>query len=92
MDASVVKQLTDVLQLHGLLGVFDHWPLYALVVTGILGAVLTQAAFNVGPLSASQPALLIVDPLASIILGVLISASAWTAPFRPWSGRRSRCW
>jgi drug/metabolite transporter (DMT)-like permease len=43
-----------------------------LVVTGILGAVLTQAAFNVGPLSAAQPALLIVDPLASIILGVLI--------------------
>jgi hypothetical protein len=34
--------------------------------------VLTQAAFNAGPLSASQPALLIVDPLASIILGVLI--------------------
>ena len=51
---------------------FAHWPLYALVVTGILGAVLTQAAFNAGPLSASQPALLIVDPLASIILGVLI--------------------
>ena len=72
LDASFVKQLTDVLQLHGVLGVFDHAPLYALVVTGILGAVLTQAAFNVGPLSASQPALLIVDPLASIILGVLI--------------------
>jgi hypothetical protein len=72
VDASFVKQLTDTLQLHGFLGVFDHWPLYALVVTGILGAVLTQAAFNVGPLSASQPALLIVDPLASIMLGVLI--------------------
>jgi drug/metabolite transporter (DMT)-like permease len=72
VDASFVKQLTDTLQLHGLLGVFDHWPLYALVVTGILGAVLTQAAFNAGPLSASQPALLIVDPLASIVLGVLI--------------------
>jgi hypothetical protein len=72
VDASFVKQLTDVLQLYGVLGVFVHWPLYALVVTGILGAVLTQAAFNVGPLSASQPALLIVDPLASIVLGVLI--------------------
>jgi hypothetical protein len=72
VDASFVKQLTDTLQLHGVLGAFDHWPLYALVVSGILGAVLTQAAFNVGPLSASQPALLIVDPLASIVLGVLI--------------------
>jgi hypothetical protein len=72
VDASFVKQLTEVLRHHGILGAFDHWPLYALVVTGILGAILTQAAFNAGPLSASQPALLIVDPLASIILGVLI--------------------
>ncbi len=72
VDASFVKKLTETLQQHGFLGVFVHWPLYALVVSGILGAVLTQAAFNAGPLSASQPALLIVDPLASIILGVLI--------------------
>jgi hypothetical protein len=72
VDASFVKQLTDTLQLHGVLGVFVHWPLYALIATGISGAVLTQAAFNVGPLSSSQPALLIVDPLASIILGVWI--------------------
>ncbi len=72
VDASFVKKLTETLQHHGILGVFDHWPLYALVVSGILGAVLTQAAFNAGPLSASQPVLLIVDPLASIILGMLI--------------------
>ncbi len=72
VDASFVKQLTDTLHHHGLVGVFVHWPLYALVVTAILGGVLTQAAFDAGPLSASQPALLIVDPLASIVLGVLI--------------------
>jgi drug/metabolite transporter (DMT)-like permease len=72
VDASFVKQLTDTLHQHGLAGEFVHWPLYALVVTAILGAVLTQAAFDSGPLSASQPALLIVDPVASIVLGVLI--------------------
>lgn len=72
VDASFVKKLTDTLHQHGVVGVFVHWPLYALAVTAILGAVLTQAAFDAGPLSASQPALLIVDPLASIILGVLI--------------------
>jgi hypothetical protein len=72
VDASFVKELTQTLQQHGFLGAFDHWPLYALVISGIVGAALTQAAFNAGPLSASQPALLIVDPLASIILGVLI--------------------
>lgn len=72
VDASFVKKTTDTLQLHGFPGMFAHWPVYGLVVTGILGTVLTQAAFNAGPLSASQPAMLIVDPLASIILGVQI--------------------
>lgn len=72
VDASFVKKLTDTLHQHGLLGVFVHWPLYALVFSGILGSVLTQAAFDAGPLSASQPALLTVDPVASIILGVVI--------------------
>jgi hypothetical protein len=42
VDASFVKQLTDTLQLHGFLGAFDHCPLYALVASGILGAVLTR--------------------------------------------------
>jgi hypothetical protein len=32
--------------------------------------LLLQAAFAAGPLAASQPAILIVDPLASIALGI----------------------
>jgi hypothetical protein len=72
VDASFVEQTTNALQLHGWLGLFTQWSLYALAVTGILGITLTQAAFQVGPLSASQPAMLIVDPLASILLGVQI--------------------
>jgi hypothetical protein len=40
------------------------------VATGVLGTVLLESAFAVGPLAASQSALLIVDPLASIAMGV----------------------
>jgi hypothetical protein len=40
------------------------------VASGVLGTILVEAAFTAGPLAASQPALLIVDPLASIALGI----------------------
>jgi hypothetical protein len=72
VDASFVEQAANTLQDDGFFGLFTHWPLYSLLVTGFLGISLTQAAFQVGPLSASQPTMLIFDPLGSILLGVLI--------------------
>jgi drug/metabolite transporter (DMT)-like permease len=70
IDAAFVKAATDVFSQHGWAALLVHWPLYGVVVTGVLGTLLLQAAFAAGPLSASQPAILIVDPLASIALGV----------------------
>ncbi len=70
IDAAFVKAATDVFSNHGWAALLVHWPLYGVVVTGVLGMLLLQAAFAAGPLSASQPAILIVDPLASIALGV----------------------
>jgi drug/metabolite transporter (DMT)-like permease len=52
--------------------IFTSWPLYALLVLGPAGFVLNQVAFQAGPLSASLPAITAVDPLASIVLGVLL--------------------
>jgi drug/metabolite transporter (DMT)-like permease len=70
IDAAFVKAATEVLAHEGWSGLFVHWPVYAVVVSGVLGTVLLQSAFAAGPLAASQSALLIVDPLASIALGV----------------------
>ena len=49
---------------------FTHWPLYALAAAAVVGTLLQQAALHVGPLSVSQPLLVVVDPFASIILSV----------------------
>ena len=46
-----------------------HWPFYAMVTTGVLGTVLCKVRTR-GPLAASHSSLLIVDPLASIGLGI----------------------
>jgi hypothetical protein len=70
LDAAFVKQTVDVLAHGGLLGVLTHWPLYAMAATGVLGTILLQGAYVVGPLAASQATLLIVDPLVSIVLGI----------------------
>lgn len=52
--------------------IFTSWPLYALLLIGPIGFAVNQVAFQAGPLSASLPAINAVDPLASIILGVLL--------------------
>ena len=70
VDAAFVKAATDLLSQSGWVALLVHWPLYAVVASGVLGTILVGAAFTAGPLTASQPALLIVDPLASIALGI----------------------
>jgi drug/metabolite transporter (DMT)-like permease len=70
VDAAFMKQTVDELAHSGLPGLLTHWPLYAMIATGVLGTILLQAAYAVGPLAASQAPLLIVDPLASIVLGI----------------------
>jgi drug/metabolite transporter (DMT)-like permease len=70
IDAGFMKAATAILSKDGWIHLFYHWPLYLLVVTGVIGTILVQASLSVGPLMVSQAALLIVDPFSSILLGV----------------------
>ena len=63
----------------GVLGTLEHWPLYALIVAAVLGSVLQQAALQVGPLSVSQPLIVVVDPAVAIVLSVWIFDERFTA-------------
>ena len=49
---------------------FVHWQTYGLIVTGVGSVFLAQNAFHAGPIAASQTALVLVDPLASIGIGI----------------------
>lgn len=70
--ATFIKATTDTLAEFGLTGTFVRWPVYALVVGALAGVLLTQAALHAGPLSVSQPFLVIVDPIVSIALSIWI--------------------
>ncbi len=68
--AVFIKTTTDTITQFGVGGMFTHWPVYALAVGGLAGVLLEQWALQSGPLRVSQPFLVIVDPLVSIILSI----------------------
>ncbi len=70
--AVFIKATTDTLTQFGVSGMFTHWPVYALAVGGLAAELLNQTALHVGPLSASQPPLVVVDPIVSIALSVWV--------------------
>jgi len=76
--ATFLKTATQTLATSGLGGVLTHWPVYALAGAAAAGTLLEQAALHVGPLSVSQPLLVIISPLASIILSVWLFDERFT--------------
>jgi drug/metabolite transporter (DMT)-like permease len=68
--ATFLKSATDLLTSSGPVAVLENGAVYGVVAAGIVGTVLSQAALHYGPLSVSQPLMVIVDPFVSIILGI----------------------
>ncbi len=68
---------------HDWASIVRHWETYALALCGALSLFLAQNAFHAGPIAASQSTLVMVDPLASILIGVslfgdqLRTSGAW---------------
>jgi hypothetical protein len=69
--AALTKEVTHYVAADGG-GVFLHWETYGLAVFGILAVFLTQNAYHAGPIGASQAALVLVDPLVSIAIGIAL--------------------
>ena len=88
--AAFIKATMATLTQYGASGVFLHWPVYALAGAGLAAEVLDQITLHVGPLSFSQPFLVIVDPIASIALSVWIFEEYFTeSPLRLLAGSLS---
>jgi len=79
LEAALIKETTDSLTTFGLIGSLHHWPVYAFVLIGVAGLGAEQTALFVGPLAVSQPCIVIVDPLASILFGALLFHERWRA-------------
>jgi len=77
--ATFIKATTDTLTHFGVGGMFTHWPVYALAVGSGAALFLEQAALHVGPLRASQPFMVIIDPIVSIALSVWLYEERFTS-------------
>ena len=77
--AILVKTMTDTWSEFGVGGMFLHWPVYALAAAGLGAEVVHQTTLGAGPLSISQPLLVIVNPIVSIGLSVWIFDEYFTA-------------
>ena len=78
LEASFLKTATQTLSVSGIGGMLATWAVYAFIVATITGGLLQQGALHVGPLSVSQPLMVIVDPFASIILSVWLFGEHFT--------------
>jgi len=84
LSAALTKQFTTLVT-EGWGHVFTNWDPYALVVTGVLGLFLIQSSFHAGPVTASQAALTILDPMVSVVIGIYLfhdrlDTAGWRLP------------
>lgn len=70
--ATLVKESVNELTTRGLVGLVTTWQTYIAISFGILGVLVMQWALHSGPLLAAQPGFTLMDPLVSILWGVLV--------------------
>jgi drug/metabolite transporter (DMT)-like permease len=54
------------------LALVTSWQVYALLVAGLGGVVFSQLAYRYGPLSASLPLVVTVNPVLGVLVGVFV--------------------
>ena len=92
LSAALTKQFTTLVS-EGWGHVFTDWVPYALVATGVIGLFLIQSSFHAGPVTASQAAITIIDPIVSVVLGIYLfhdrlDTAGWRLPGRVGGRRR----
>jgi drug/metabolite transporter (DMT)-like permease len=69
---ALTRSSVQTLDGHSPAHLLTTWPGYATVATSVVGLWLMQNAFNAAPLHASLPAVTATEPVAGIVLGVVV--------------------
>lgn len=65
------KSFVDLLSSIGV-STLLHWEPYALLAVGVVGMLLSQSAFQAGPLTVSLPIIDTVEPTGAVLLGITV--------------------
>lgn len=68
----VTKMATFVIFHHGYIGLVTSWPLYSLIVIGLLDLIATQSVFQSDRLAVTLPIINAIEPVVAMTLGALI--------------------
>ena len=84
LSAALTKVFTTLVA-EGWGHVFNHWEPYAMVGAGFIGFFFAQNAYHAGPITASQATITIIDPLASVLIGIWLfgdrlRTAGWRGP------------
>lgn len=69
---ALTRQTVQTISRHSLLGALTSWPAYCLLATSLVALWLMESSFNAAPLHASLPAITAAEPVAGILLGVVV--------------------
>src|SRR5690349_13877881 len=69
---ALTRRAVEILDHQSLLILLAGWPAYTLVAASLAGFWLMESAFNAAPLHASLPAITAAEPVAGMLLGVVV--------------------
>ncbi len=79
LSAALVKTWGEILGDGGLLALATSWELWTALGCGLLGALLSQAAFQSGPLGGPLAAMMVIDPVIGVSLGAIVFGESFAA-------------
>jgi len=69
---ALTRRAMEILNNHSVLVLLAGWPAWSLVVASLAGFWLMENAFSAAPLHASLPAITATEPIAGMLLGVVV--------------------
>jgi drug/metabolite transporter (DMT)-like permease len=69
---ALTRRTVQILDAHSFAGMLTNWAPYCLVAAALIANWLMQNAFSAAPLHSSLPAITASEPLAGILLGVVV--------------------
>ena len=69
---ALTRQTVEILDNHSVLALLTSWPAYSLAAASLAGFWLMESAFSAAPLHTSLPAITAAEPVAGMLLGVVV--------------------
>jgi hypothetical protein len=72
LSAALVKTWGEILAAGGLPALATSWELWTALGCGLMGAMLSQAAFQSGPLGVPLATMMVIDPIIGVSVGTIV--------------------